>query len=188
VPSQEPYPIAPDEARHPPPTAAGAGAPQAAAAAPQPEPEVRRLHRRVVAIWRLASLIWTAILSSAALAALLASDLPPWLALGVLALGLVHAAVVPPLRYRHWRYRVGPVDVRVWHGWLWRHASVVLHSRIQHVDTRQGPIERMMGLSTVVMFTAGSVGAMVAIPGLAAAEAESLRDHLADVSGLNDAL
>jgi uncharacterized protein len=155
---------------------------------PEPEPEVRRLHRRIVTVWRLASVIWTAILSGAALAVLLASDRSPWAALGVLALGIAHAAVVPALRYRHWRYRVGPVDVRVWHGWLWRHASVVLHSRIQHVDTRQGPIERLMGLSTVVMFTAGSVGAMVAIPGLATAEAEALRDHLADVSGLNDAL
>jgi membrane protein YdbS with pleckstrin-like domain len=95
---------------------------------------------------------------------------------------------VPAAAYRHYAYQVGEVDVRVMHGWLTRTVAVVLHSRIQHVDTRQGPVERAMGLATVVIFTAGSVGAMVAIPGIAQAEAEALRDRLAHLSGAEDAV
>jgi uncharacterized protein len=142
----------------------------------------------VVAVWRVGALVWAGFLSIGAAVALLVLEWPLSLALAVLAALLVHAWVVPAIRYRHWGYRVGPVDVRVRHGWLWRTVSVVLHSRIQHVDTRQGPVERMMGLATVVMFTAGSVGASVAIPGLAAADAEALRDRLAALSGTDDAV
>jgi membrane protein YdbS with pleckstrin-like domain len=65
---------------------------------------------------------------------------------------------------------------------------VVLHSRVQHVDTRQGPIERALGLATVVVFTAGTVGAMVAIPGLRPGDADLLRDRLVALSGSGDAV
>ncbi len=99
-----------------------------------------------------------------------------------------YAVAVPARRYRHFTFGVGSVEVRVSQGWLWRVQSVVLHSRIQHVDTRQGPIERMLGLATVVVFTAGSVGAMVAVPGLAADRAEALRDQLVRLSGADDAV
>ena len=112
---------------------------------------------------------------------------PAWASL-MAPLAATYVMQVPPRRYRHFAFRVGPADVRVAHGWLWRTESVVLHSRIQHVDTRQGPVARMMGLGTVVVFTAGSVGAMVGIPALAEREAEALRDRLAHLSGTEDAL
>jgi membrane protein YdbS with pleckstrin-like domain len=113
---------------------------------------------------------------------------PLWLMAPVAALGVAWTVWVPAAAWRHWAYQVGDVDVRVMHGWWTRSVAVVLHSRIQHVDTRQGPIERAMGLATVVVFTAGSVGAMVAIPGLALADAEALRDRLAHLSGADDAV
>ncbi|NIQ53994.1 MAG: PH domain-containing protein, partial [Gammaproteobacteria bacterium] len=56
--------------------------------------------------------------------------------------------------------------------------SVVPHTRIQHVDVRRGPLDRWLGLARVVVFTAGSRGAMVEVPGLDAGDAEALRDRL----------
>jgi uncharacterized protein len=145
-----------------------------------------RLDPRVVRGWRvnaaIGGVIWTAV---AVLALLVAEWSVAWALIpGALAVG--YAAYVPPARWRHFAFRIGEVDVRVAHGWLWRTESVVLHSRIQHVDTRQGPVERWMGLATVVLFTAGTVGASVGIPGLAAPRAEALRDELVRLSGADD--
>lgn len=149
---------------------------------------MQQLDPRVVGLWRLGSALWWTVLTLAMLIPRLAWEWPIWLMLPVAALGVAWTVHVPAARYRHFTYQVGEVDVRVMHGWLTRHASVVLHSRIQHVDTRQGPLERMLGLAGVVVYTAGSVGAMVGIPGLAAREAEALRDRLAQLSGTDDAL
>ena len=150
------------------------------------EPE--HLDPRVELLWQInAALGWLIWIALAAVTLLLVDLSPAW-ALLLSLVALLYTMTVPPRRYRCFRFRVDTVDVRVAQGWLWRAESVVLHSRIQHVDTRQGPVERMMGLATVVVFTAGSVGAMVAIPGLAAARAESLRDELVRLSGTDDAV
>ena len=53
-------------------------------------------------------------------------------------------------------------------------------SRLQFVDTRQGPLDRMLGLSSLVLHTA-AVGSSTSIPGLPTPEAEGLRQRLADV-------
>ena len=150
--------------------------------------EDERLDPRVVGLWCVGASIGGAVWTALAVAVLLIFGQHWGWSLIVAALAVLYVVRVPPARWRHFRYRVGDADVRVAHGWLWRTESVVLHSRIQHVDTRQGPIERMMGLATVVVFTAGSVGAMVAIPGLATARADALRDRLVRLSGTDDAV
>jgi membrane protein YdbS with pleckstrin-like domain len=148
---------------------------------------VNRLSPRIVIVWRAIGGILALVAAVPALVAGLALDLP-WLGLLVLAVGGALAWTVPPRRWRHWSWRVGEADVRVAHGAWWRRESVVLHSRIQHVDTHQGPIERTLGLASVVLYTAGTVGAAVKIPGLPEAEAESLRDRLVALSGVDDAV
>lgn len=147
-----------------------------------------RPDRRVVTVWRIGALLFATPFAFAAVVAALALRvgvvwaLPP----ALFAYGL--AVYLPAASWRAWSYRVTDTDVRISRGVWWRTASVVLHSRIQHVDTRQEPIDRAFGLAKVVIFTAGSVGARITIPGLAAAEAEALRDRLAALSGSEDAL
>jgi membrane protein YdbS with pleckstrin-like domain len=153
-----------------------------------PEAPVQRLDPRAVTLWRLTGGMWGAFWTLCMVIPHLLWEWPLWLMAPVAALAAVWVVEVPAAAYRHFRYQVGDVDVRVMHGWWTRHVAVVLHSRIQHVDTRQGPLERAMGLSAVVIYTAGSVGAMVAIPGLAEREAEALRDRLAQLSGTDDAV
>jgi membrane protein YdbS with pleckstrin-like domain len=152
------------------------------------EAETEHLDPRVETLWQInAALGWVVWILLACVLLLVLDRTPAW-ATFLAPVASTYAMAVPARRYRHFTFRVSEVDVRVAHGWLWRTESVVLHSRIQHVDTRQGPVERMMGLATVVVFTAGSVGAMVAIPGLAAARAEALRDELVRLSGTDDAV
>ena len=157
-----------------------------ASPSPAVEAPASRLDPRVVTVWRLSAGLVSLLLVAAAGAALLALGWSLVWLIPFLAFAFYETVALPAKRYRGWSYRVGEDDLRLTRGVLWRNASVVLHSRIQHVDTRQGPLERAFGLATVVVYTAGTVGAMVAIPGVEAAEAERLRDRLAALSGRED--
>lgn len=152
-------------------------------------PVTRRPDPRLIRLWRTEALLWTgaASLGIVALTRLLDWGIRAWIAAAILALaGAACATLLPPARVRAWSFEVGENEVRIRRGVLWRTESVVLHSRIQHVDTRRGPLERAFGLASVVLFTAGSVGASISIPGLLPSEAESLRDHLAALSDPDD--
>ncbi|CQH56191.1 DUF304 domain protein [Halobacterium hubeiense] len=92
----------------------------------------------------------------------------------ILVLGAVHAV----LRYRAWRFEVREDTLYIERGVLVNVRTVVPYVRVQHVDARRGPIERALGLSSVVVYTAGSRGADVSIPGLVAERADDVQETL----------
>ena len=94
------------------------------------------------------------------------------LALGLL--GLVWVA----LRYRVWAYEVRTDALYLQRGVVTHTRTLAPYVRIQHVDTSRGPLERGLGLSTLVVYTAGSRGADVSVPGLTPEEATDLQDRL----------
>jgi uncharacterized protein len=178
------YPLAqPDDA--PAPSAAEAGI------VPAPDPVERRLAPAVVWLWRagLATRTATWAIGVTVFGAFAPWNLP-WTAIvaGIVVLGGVLGLFWPPAQYRGWSFRMRERDLWVRFGVLWRTVSVIPYSRIQHVDTRHGPVERWLGLSSVIIYTAGVRGADVAIPGLAADEAEALREQLARLGGGEDAV
>lgn len=155
------------------------------------EDTTRRLDPRVVRLWRTTSLIWTIVLAGAALALhILWGDVFPFWIAGALFLarGLFVILYWARRRYEGWEFELRESDVRVRRGVLWRRTSVLPHARIQHVDTRHGPLMRSLGLASVVLYTAGHTGAAIEIPGLPLAEAESLRERLGALSGADDAV
>ncbi len=165
--------------------------PELPAEIPTAEPEPRRLDPRVIQLWRVGQLIRTAVAAGLALA--LESQLVWALPVGTLAgvvatLGAVLAIFWPPAQYRAWSFQIREDDLFVRHGVLWRTTSIFPHARIQHVDTRHGPVERWLGLARLVIYTAGVRGADLVIPGLSLAEAEALRDRLAALGGGEDAV
>lgn len=89
-------------------------------------------------------------------------------------LGVVRAVLL----YRSWTYVVRPDSLYLSRGVFTRVRTVVPYVRVQHVDTRQGPLERLLGLSTLVVYTAGSRGADVQIPGLTPSDASTLQQRL----------
>jgi uncharacterized protein len=86
--------------------------------------------------------------------------------------------VVAWLRYSVWRFEVQEDGLFIERGVFTRIKTVVPYVRVQHVDSRRSPLERTTGLSTVVVYTAGSRSADVAIPGLTPERAEKLREDL----------
>lgn len=80
-------------------------------------------------------------------------------------------------RLTFWRLDAQSLGVR--RGHMWQSESHVPVSRVQHLDLRRGPLERMAGLATLIVHTAGTRMNTVAVAGLAHADAERLRDRLA---------
>jgi membrane protein YdbS with pleckstrin-like domain len=91
------------------------------------------------------------------------------------------ALVVPPARYRRWRYGIREADLYLSKGALFRSRTRIPFDRIQFVESRQGPIDRLFGLWQLMVYTAA--GKSARIPGLREAEATSLREELSKVAG-----
>ncbi|QZX99360.1 PH domain-containing protein [Halobaculum rubrum] len=141
------------------------------------------LNSRVRLAWVVGALVPGAvILAVGVVAGRIGAPVPPAAAAGValviVALG-VGAAFV---RYRVWRFEVRDDSLYLVRGVLTRVDTSVPYVRVQHVDTRRGPIERTLGLASVVVYTAGSRGADITIPGLTPARASDLRERLRELA------
>jgi len=103
----------------------------------------------------------------------------PWSLLGpVVMLALLFILIIPGRKYRRWGYDMGDEQLRILRGYLWRTDTIVPFNRIQHIDVAQGPLQRMFGLSTLIVHTAGTHNSIVALPGLATADAEAMRETI----------
>jgi hypothetical protein len=137
-------------------------------------------------VGRLLALAVSALTFVALLITLVAADdLAPWgrLALGtgwVVAMALMawHTEAWPARVYAHTSYRLEEDGLRIARGVYWRTVTHVPRTRVQHTDVSQGPLERRYGLATLVVYTAGTDHARVALPGLAYETAVHLRDIL----------
>jgi hypothetical protein len=149
---------------------------------------MQSLDARVVTLWRLQALVtiltgWAPPLAGLGWLAFFKLDYG-WrstiaMLAAAVALLLVRAIVWPSLEYRCFRYALRERDLLVEQGVLWKQVICVPRDRIQHIDTRQGPIERLVGLSRLLVYTAAGLSADGSLPGLDEAEAARLRDELA---------
>ena len=142
-------------------------------------PQQRVVCRALALALAVASLLVLLIVFNAA------DSLPTWarVVLGMcwlagVALGAWAAERWPALDYAHTGYQLDDDGLQVRHGVLWRIVTHVPRSRVQHTDVSQGPLERRYGLGTLVVYTAGTDHARVALPGLAHDVARALRDEL----------
>jgi membrane protein YdbS with pleckstrin-like domain len=63
-------------------------------------------------------------------------------------------------------------------GWIIRSVRICPFNRIQNCTVHSGPLERKFGLAALTLFTAGSEGADMRIPGLLQQEAENIRQFI----------
>ena len=150
----------------------------------------QRLDPGAVMLWRLQRFsrlllvgIPTLIAFGIAASTVLRGELVAVTVVTLIAVNIVFALFWPALEYSAFRYAVRDADLLVQSGVLFRRWSSIPHNRIQHVDTRQGPLERAFGLSRLLVFTAAGMSADGSIPGLRTEEAERLRDVLSRRGG-----
>jgi membrane protein YdbS with pleckstrin-like domain len=150
-----------------------------------PEPRLRapahRVSPRARRWWALRSALTTAavLVPQVVVAVVLPSSGRVLLLTGVatLVVGAAHLLVVPRVRYALHRWEITDDAVHTLSGWLrleWRIAPI---TRVQTVDTERGPLQRVLGLSSVTVTTASSSGAL-SIDGLDAGDAVVLAERL----------
>jgi len=108
------------------------------------------------------------------------------------AVGLAATAIIPVFlalgvlyglkRYSNWGFKVVEDHLYIEHGVIKKTYSMVPYVRVQHIDTDRGPLDRFMGLSTLRVYTAGSKGADIRIPGLDRKNASELQKKLRDAA------
>jgi membrane protein YdbS with pleckstrin-like domain len=154
-------------------------------------PPRERLDPRALPLWRigeaLQSLFVVALAAAASIALIVATDLFLIVCLIpiplTMLLGILDVLFVPSIRWRHWRYDVGELEVDLQRG-LWTITRTrIPMARIQHVDTRRGPLERHFGLATVILYTAAGANQ---IPALALPVADEVRDRIAALANTRD--
>ncbi len=150
---------------------------------------LRPRDHRSVALARVAWRITWACVSAAAFAAAVVVGFgvrpAPWISvllwagasvLSLLVAWLAH--VWPEAEHRHAAYRVTPDGIEIHGGVLWRSVVSIPRSRVQHTDVAQGPLQRRYGLSTLLVYTAGTQHAEVDLGGVDQTTALRVRDHL----------
>jgi membrane protein YdbS with pleckstrin-like domain len=96
---------------------------------------------------------------------------------GLLILATVYIMYVPIVRHRHWRYEVTGRQIELKYGILIIRRVLIPINRVQHVDTRQGPIYRWLDLASVTISSAATTHE---IPALAEDTAQQLRNQIAE--------
>lgn len=149
---------------------------------------MERLNPRVRVVWVIGAAIRAGVFGAILVAGAyvltapgLVGGVPDAVRPGVVGFAVAYAifvVVVAWLRYGVWRFEVREDALYIERGVFTRIKTVAPYVRVQHVDSRRSPVERAVGLATVVVYTAGSRSADVAIPGLTPDRAERLREEL----------
>jgi len=165
-------------------------------AGPEPDPDAaaadavdartterRSLSSLVQIVWGLRMLFGAVVLTFvASFLSMTVDPVPSWTGAAAGAVLLALGTAWVHLRYRVWTYEVRTDALYLERGVLTHVRTVAPYVRIQHVDTQRGPLERWLGLSTLVVYTAGTRGADVSIPGLTAAEARDLQGRVKELA------
>ena len=125
---------------------------------------------RAPAYWRASALVgsafWLLVVATLAVTGLVApTGWWTWLlilaALAIALAALLGIMFIPSLRFRIHRWEVTDIAVHVRHGWLTVVDEIVPLSRVQTVDSTQGPLMRRFGLRTVKVSTASAAGSVL---------------------------
>jgi membrane protein YdbS with pleckstrin-like domain len=146
------------------------------------------LNWKMISVWRIHGVIQTAvwcavsfgIAAAVCFSATGIGNIPYFIA-GALTVSLLILLVfiLPPLKWRRFRYEVYADEIDIFKGIIVRQRIVVPLVRVQYTDTSQGPIMRAIGLAEMNVSTAAG---NQSIPGLLPDEADALRDYVATLA------
>lgn len=148
-----------------------------------------RIIERAITAWRVSNflkvfVVIAAVISFTELYVVVIYNWLFWvLVTGFLLLVLFYIIYVPNIRWSRWHYEISDGNIQLMHGILVVRHILIPVNRVQHVDTRQGPILRYFNLAAVTISTAATTHA---IPALAEETAARVRDKIATVAGLSD--
>ena len=145
--------------------------------------EYKTLSKKALKLMRLTCALNLAVLLAIAAAAfilLLNVSVPAAATVLICAAGFcsVWFAAAPPIRFKRYKYLIAPDRVEIIEGLIFISRTIVPIDRIHQIDIESGPLDRLTGLESVSVITAGS-SAKFAF--LEPEEAEKIALHLNEV-------
>lgn len=117
---------------------------------------------RAKALWRTTAAVRFVVLLAGAVVVYAVPWERPWwvhvLTALVLLAALVPVVVMPSIRFRIHRWEISEDAVFTRSGWIGRQQRIAPLSRVQTVDSHQGALMRMFGLTSVTVTTASAAG------------------------------
>jgi uncharacterized protein len=153
------------------------------------EPQ-KRISERALKVWRIYGIFYSVLflcVAGGVIALTIIYNWPSWImVIAVLLFALVLYIFVvrfPMMRWKRWRYEIREQEIELQHGVFVIKRTLVPMVRVQHVDTKQGPILRKYHLSSVTVSTAATVHE---IPALEMEEAEEIRIFISKLAKVAD--
>jgi len=91
-------------------------------------------------------------------------------------LALLIVTIIPQRKFRRLRYRLTDRMLHSVHGWMFHTDTLVPFVRVQHLDVKRGPLDKLFGTASLVVHTAGTHNSVVTVKGLAPDRAAEIRD------------
>jgi membrane protein YdbS with pleckstrin-like domain len=139
---------------------------------------------RAIFVWRVEAGIYALLSWLITISLVIVAFFFTWVWIPAALVGLIASLetlllvwLLPTLRWKRWRYEVTEDDIELYRGIWFNERTIIPMVRIQHVDTKQGPILKKYGLSTVTFATAAGSHE---IPALDQETADVLRDRIAE--------
>lgn len=146
------------------------------------------ISEKVLKVWRLTGLfisvaIWA--FAAAAVFLIFLFDGPLWMTAVIIFLAAVFTYVdiylFPLIKWKRWRYEVRETEIEIQSGLFIIRRTLVPMVRVQHVDTKQGPLLRKYDLASVQISTAATIHE---IPALDLSEADDLRHYISNMASV----
>jgi uncharacterized protein len=102
-------------------------------------------------------------------------------ALLFVSLWVLSIVLFPYLTWKNWRYAIDEREIDLKRGVIVKNRTLIPLSRVQHVDTRQGPLLRWYNLASVTISTAATTHE---IPALDAVLADRVRNQISTYARL----
>lgn len=146
------------------------------------QPPINTIAEDAIIAWKIMAVLYISILWLVTVTGFVLSiifELSLWYtAIGILISGTFHyffVNLLPHIRWRRWRYEIFEKEIYIQHGILIVSRTLVPMIRVQHVDTKQGPILKKYQLASVTISTAATTHE---IPALLEKDASTLRDRI----------
>ena len=145
-----------------------------------------RIHQNAIKAWKISAVLYGLFLYAIPgfFYFLYAMDggpswhVPALIAPAAIVLHLLLIFVFPKIRWKRWRYSVSEQGIDMYRGIIVHKRTMVPINRVQHVDTKQGPIYRKYGLSSISLSTAATTHE---IPALDDETANHLRSLISEL-------
>ncbi|WP_285769480.1 PH domain-containing protein [Peribacillus sp. SI8-4] len=149
-----------------------------------------RISNKALTVWKISGLIGSSITWIICIAIFTLTvffEWTYWVFGGVVILSIIQSYLtiflMPSVKWKRWRYEVRNTEIDIQSGIFVIKRTLIPMIRVQHVETKQGPLLRKYDLASVEISTAAT---MHVIPALDLAEADELRHYISRMASVEE--